>query len=137
VIIYDKNDPAWGNELRNSIAGALEETLKDTASAVPSMFRRPVKSQAPTETKTDMRLDLLEREVASLAIARRTPPERIRSVGELYERLRRVTSRTEAIEVARSALSAGMPAKIVSKALRGAVPPAEAKAIFAELRLRP
>ena len=135
VLIYDKNEPAWGSELKSSIAAALDETLRDTASAVPSMFRKPVKSQAPTESKTDMRLDLLEREVAALSVARRTIPGRNLSPDELYARMKRVNSPSEAIDVARNALASGISARLLASIVRGAMPPRDAKTILIALGL--
>jgi hypothetical protein len=135
VIIYDKNDPAWGTELKSKIIGSLGETLGDTASAVPSMFRKVVKSQAPTETKTDMRLDELERQVASLASGGRRPLSRIRSISELRARLGAAGSRSEATEIVRSALVSGISLNVVSKFLRETISPREAAAILEDLRL--
>lgn len=67
VVLYDKDDPAWGDKLRQSIKSSLEETLEDTARAVPPMFRKRVESQAPEATDVSLRLFDLERRVASLS----------------------------------------------------------------------
>ena len=66
VITYDKDNPAWGNELRSKIEDFLKATLSDPVEAVPSMFRKPVKSQAPSESETSLRLTALERKVNSI-----------------------------------------------------------------------
>ncbi len=67
VLTYDKDDPSWGDKLRTKIVASLGETIEDPVEAVPSMFRKPVKSQAPAESETSIRLDQLEREVAALS----------------------------------------------------------------------
>lgn len=136
VIIYDKNDPAWGAELKTSITEFLQETLGDTTSAVPSMFRRVVKSQAPIETKTEMRLDELERRVAALGAGARSFARVLRSPGDLYRLLRSANSRAEAIEITRSAIGSGMPLKVINKVLRDAISPSEANSILGAIGLR-
>jgi hypothetical protein len=137
VIIYDKNDPAWGTELKASIAASLSETLEDTVSAVPSMFRKVVRSQAPTETKTESRLDLLERQIASMATGKRDMFRTIRSPGDLFDALRMARSRSEAIALTRSALMAGLEEKIVRTVVRDALKnvPTEAKEVLAAVGL--
>ncbi|MEE9555405.1 MAG: hypothetical protein V3W18_14045 [candidate division Zixibacteria bacterium] len=66
VILYDKNNPAWGNKLKNELVRALTETLLDPIESVPSMFRKKVKSQAPAESELSSRMSELERYVFSL-----------------------------------------------------------------------
>ncbi|MCD4823634.1 MAG: hypothetical protein K8S55_03440 [Phycisphaerae bacterium] len=76
VILYDKDDPAWGNKLKNKITTAINDTIASPIDGVPPMFRKPVKSQAPSESETNIRLDLLEQEVRALS--------RLRSSGQGY-----------------------------------------------------
>lgn len=64
---YDRTDPAWGAKLKKSITAALLETLSSPIDKVPSMFRKKVKSQAPVDTEVNVRLDALERRVASIS----------------------------------------------------------------------
>jgi hypothetical protein len=66
VILYDKDHPKWGDKLRNDITKALEATIGEPVEAVPTMFRKKVKSQAPSDSEVSMRLSSLERRVASL-----------------------------------------------------------------------
>ncbi len=66
VITYDKDVPTWGVDLQKNIEDFLKATLSDPAEAVPSMFRKPVKSQAPSESATSLRLKALERKFDSL-----------------------------------------------------------------------
>lgn len=136
VIIYDKNDPSWGSELKTSIVESLGETLTDTASVVPSMFRKVVKSQAPTESKTNQRLDILEQQIATFAARNSGFSSRLRSPSDLYRRLKRAGSRSEAIDLARAALISGMPSDLVSRVVRDSIRSArEARAILVSLGL--
>lgn len=70
VVTYDKNNPSWGSSLKAAIVASLEETLQDPVDAVPTMFRKKVKSQAPTESETVLRIYALEREVRALRTQR-------------------------------------------------------------------
>jgi hypothetical protein len=44
VITYDKNNPAWGDELHSKIIEFLKATVSEPIEAVPTMFRKIVKS---------------------------------------------------------------------------------------------
>ena len=70
VILYDKNDPAWGNKLKTSLTNALQETVHSPVDAVPPMFRKKVKSQAPADSEMSLRILDLERRIASLSTQR-------------------------------------------------------------------
>jgi hypothetical protein len=134
VIIYDKNEPAWGAELKASITESLTETLADTVTAVPTMFRKVVRSQAPTESRTEYRLDMLERQIASLAAGGKAVSLELRSPSSLFRRLRSAASRSEAIELVRTALLSGMPSSLVSRVVRDGIRSRhEAIAILKEL----
>jgi len=67
VILYDKDDPAWGNKLKTSLTNALQETVGSPVDAVPPMFRKKVKSQAPEDSEISLRMLELERRMRSLA----------------------------------------------------------------------
>jgi hypothetical protein len=67
VLLYNKSDPAWGVALKTNLVSSLRETLGDIARAVPTMFRKIVKSQAPEESVLAMRLFDLERRVAAMS----------------------------------------------------------------------
>lgn len=67
VLLYDKSDPAWGAALNANLITSLKETLRDITEAVPSMFRKIVKSQAPEELELGMRVSDLERRVAAIS----------------------------------------------------------------------
>ncbi|MCE5185130.1 MAG: hypothetical protein LLF76_03285 [Planctomycetaceae bacterium] len=102
VITYDKDNPRWGETLQENIVNFLEATLADPVEAVPSMFRKPVKSQAPTESDTSLRLRALERKVDS--IRQRTFHER------------RI-SPNEALSALESYMSMNMPISVIVKRL--------------------
>ncbi|MEK0371228.1 MAG: hypothetical protein QQN55_08765, partial [Nitrosopumilus sp.] len=66
VILYDKNDPVWGEELGKNITASIKETLDSPIQAVPSIFRKKVKSQAPEQDATIARIEELEKAVRKL-----------------------------------------------------------------------
>ena len=66
VILYDKNFPDWGQRLHRNLLTYIAATVADTLSAIPSIFRTPVKSQAPPESEVNIRLSALEQQVSSL-----------------------------------------------------------------------
>jgi len=137
VILYDKNDPKWGAELKASITASLDETLADTVLAVPSMFRKIVKSQAPSDSRLDVRMDMLERQLAALA----TRPERlfgtrsIRDPSELDRELQHVRSRSEAVSTVRRAMFGGLPSRLIQMKARRYLPTRELEAVFSEAGL--
>jgi hypothetical protein len=135
VIIYDKNDSAWGTELKGSIIESLAETLDDTASAVPAMFRKVVKSQAPPESRTEYRLDMLERQIASFSSGQRPFRFQVRSPTELVRRIRESSSRSDAFEIAKAALVGGMPFRLAVSVIKRSIPPATARGLLRELEL--
>jgi hypothetical protein len=103
VILYDKNNPEWGRKLRASITRYIRQTLAETASAVPSMFRKAVKSQAPHEPELSARVAALERRLAGM----RSSPMRIipsadeirqMSVDEMEDAIQHAGSRTEVVD---------------------------------------
>ena len=66
VITYDKNDPKWGDKLRAKVIKTLKAAITEPVEAVPPMFRKKVKSQAPPDSEFSLRLSKLERQMASL-----------------------------------------------------------------------
>ena len=66
ILLYDKNDPAWGEKLSDGITKAIAETLKSPVEAVPSIFRKVVASQAPEQDATAARLDAMESQIRIL-----------------------------------------------------------------------
>lgn len=133
VILYDKDDPAWGLKLRGSLTAALSETIDDPTNAVPSMFRKIVKSQAPEESKTAARLSSLEQQLASLELSNRLtsagPP--IRTLSEFRKQVRFATSRQNAADITNSAMRSGVPRALVKSELREEYGPTESRKILA------
>ncbi len=123
VIIYDKDDPAWGNKLRNKIRASLEETLSDPAKSVPPMFRKIVKSQAPKESEISARVSALERSVGSLASYGAVPT--LQRAGYEFERdLHRANGRkAQAYAAARRAVGRGIPLGSIRASLSERFPP--------------
>ncbi len=70
VLLYDKNDPTWGDNLKVDLTKALRETLSNPVEAVPPMFRKSVPSQAPEDSETSLRLQALDSRVRSLEMNR-------------------------------------------------------------------
>lgn len=66
ILLYDKDDPAWGDKLSAGITKAINETLKSPIEAVPSIFRKVVASQAPEQDATTARLDAMESQIRIL-----------------------------------------------------------------------
>ncbi len=88
VITYDKDNPTWGVDLQENIEDFLKATLANPIEAVPSVFRKPVKSQAPSESETSLKLKALERKIDSLN--RKQPDRSDKSIGpdEVRRRIR-------------------------------------------------
>lgn len=66
VITYDKNDPKWGDKLRAKVIKTLKAAITEPVEAVPPMFRKKVKSQAPPDSEFSLRLSKLERQMTSV-----------------------------------------------------------------------
>ena len=60
VITYDEDVPDWGTVLCGDITRALKAVQEKPTEAVPPMFRKKVKSQAPEESELSLRLSRLE-----------------------------------------------------------------------------
>lgn len=133
VILYDKNDPEWGKKLRDRIRSSLVETMGDSIEAVPSMYRKRVKSQAPVDSEINLRLDSLERRMNALQdkslapSSARLEPHRRRL---LEGRLAKAKSIDDIVEAAGWAAAKGMPYEDIKSRLRNYVPPVEVKRIL-------
>ncbi|MBN1490785.1 MAG: hypothetical protein JXA69_12780 [Phycisphaerae bacterium] len=66
VLLYNKNDPVWGEKLSIAITNSIIETLGNPVEAVPSIFRKTVASQAPEQDTTAARLAALESQMRIL-----------------------------------------------------------------------
>jgi hypothetical protein len=138
VIIYDKDNPAWGLKLRSSLTSALAETISNPSNAVPSMFRKIVKSQAPKESKTAARLSSLEQQIALLEQSNRLPrlgQEIIPSLSDFRDRVRSARNRDDAAQITFDALESRFSQSRLRKVLTEIYGPAEARKIFAVAKL--
>lgn len=133
VIVYDKDDPAWGNKLKNSITAFLSETLAEPVDAVPLMFRKRVKSQAPADSDLSIRLDSLERQVSSMALGQMRGPRG--SLGIVHSDLEmrgfEINSRKAALEWVRQALELKMSTGWIERRLHHYIPDAEVDTVMA------
>ena len=66
VLQYNKDDPDWGDKLRNAIIQSLKETLENPSETVPPMFRKIIESQAPEETEALVRIAKLEAQIEAM-----------------------------------------------------------------------
>ena len=130
VLNYDKNHPTWGNRLKTALTPAIKETLADTIGAVPAMFRKVVKSQAPTESKTDARLAVLERRLSSLT---RPGRDLITRSEDLFDEVKAARTRHYAIAAASRAVKGGLKPPLIFEVLTAAINRSEAKNIMREI----
>ncbi len=111
VITYDKNNPAWGDELHSKIIEFLKATVSEPIEAVPTMFRKIVKSQAPSESEISLRLTELEKKVDS-----------IKQVSS-YRGREMINSPSDAEKTMRLYFKMGLPPeRIIDKLVRRGVP---------------
>ncbi len=94
ILLYNKDDPAWGEILSEGIASSIAEIIANPIEAVPSIFRRLVASQAPEQNETAARLDAMEGQIRGLRLdAKRWERKQEMSVAE--RKLSRVDSSGE------------------------------------------
>jgi hypothetical protein len=136
VILYDKNNPEWGRKLRANVTRYIKETRDDTASAVPPMFRKVVKSQAPAEPELVARVSALERQVGSVRamFGPMVPtPDEIRrmELEDLERHIRYASTRAEVVEfVAQVLYHRKNLADLLEMVLQSHFPSSEAKRIL-------
>lgn len=68
VLVYDKNDPDWGETLKFNISKAIDETLSSPTEAIPHTFREYEQITTTHETTLVERLTLLEGQVRDLVV---------------------------------------------------------------------
>jgi hypothetical protein len=100
VLIYDKENENWGDELQQNISKSLKETLADVNSAVPPMFLGVQKVTRPSEDAlaaelrgiwSELRALRAEGQIA-LPIATSLPPQTERAIPhEAFEILAEVS----------------------------------------------
>jgi hypothetical protein len=125
VIIYDKDDPAWGAKLRNNLTAFLADTISNPTNAVPSMFRKRVKSQAPEEAETSTRLLALERQISALRAdelggfgSSRSGSLVPRRLVDFRHAIRASRSLEEAADITKRALVNGFPESMIRRELK-------------------
>lgn len=116
VLLYDKNDPGWGEKLSEAITNAITETLNNPVEAVPSIFRKTVASQAPEQDATTARLDVLESQIRMLRAREEVRPSRISDPWE--EELKDISSRAEFDDWAKKWRERGLPLGILQRAVK-------------------
>ena len=131
VLLYDKNDPAWGDKLSDGITNAITETLDSPIDAVPSIFRKTVASKAPEQNATVSRLNALESQVR---ILRAQQPLRNKNIGQWEKEVATIDKSEELDRWVRKWRERGLPMTLVLGAIKewGKVPPGEAERIERE-----
>jgi hypothetical protein len=142
VLIYDKDDPAWGNKLKTHIVSALAETLPNAIEVVPPMFRKRVKSQAPEDSELSLRMSQLERQFASILERDRSDDSQLDLIGDTEMRLtpdvlRHVRNRQDAIDKTKRLLEAGVRVNAIREALTKFISSEEANHVLKSAMLGP
>jgi hypothetical protein len=70
MLTYDKDDPFWGTQLRETITRALYETIQRPETAIPTAFMHIKPSRIETD-EVVVRLRRIEERLAELAVAGR------------------------------------------------------------------
>lgn len=78
VLIYDREDEAWGEKLREGVTTALSQTLADIPSAVPSPFLEASRPVRPAEEPMELEIRRVWDELRALRsqVAGMLPPPR-------------------------------------------------------------
>lgn len=99
VLMYEKDDPTWGDKLKANITTAIKETLEAPIDAVPNIFRKRVESQAPEQDVLVSRMEVLENRMRVIGMQqtreRRYKEPRSRAEMKAKDELRRVSSVSE------------------------------------------
>jgi|SRR5690348_2716218 len=66
VILYDKDDPQWGDLLKANIERSLSEVLLNPSAAIPTTFKTLIATAAPEESEVLARIENLEGVIRSL-----------------------------------------------------------------------
>ena len=128
VIVYEKDNPAWGNKLRNNMTSSLKENVSEPINSVPTMFRKKVKSQAPEESILSLRLAALERQVASMGDS--IPSKHPRDLVNWYGRKVRDTRNRGEAGIVTSAVIGRLPPSVIQSILSDRLGATEARQIL-------
>lgn len=127
VIEYDKNDPTWGEVLRDKITKAIHQVVEAPLEAVLPAFLR-VEERAKRGTVTEQEKGLLELRRDIDLLRREIQPTRIREPD-------RIVSVEEAEVLIRRFVGIGMPDRhIIRRLVERGVPPSWAEERLAEIR---
>lgn len=100
VILYDKDDPAWGHKLGNEITASLKETLESPIEAIPTIFSKKIEIHVPEQSILQARLNDLDQKIRRLEYTLARPRPTIS-----HEDHRSIASMVHRIEMAREELS--------------------------------
>lgn len=67
VLVYDKDQPDWGQSLRADLIKALKEVLASPGLAVPTTFKEVVRTSPPVESELMVRIETLESGLRALS----------------------------------------------------------------------
>lgn len=140
-IIYDKNDPSWGNKLKLKLTKFIKETLSNPVDSVPQMFRKTVKSQAPTDPGLVFRISALERRIAlwereGIVFQSDSPTLSSIAIENIRNSFRHISSEKEADYAVKKALNNGLPLRMIERFLSDAVPSSVARDILSRYGLK-
>lgn len=121
IILYDKNDPAWGDKLGSDITSALTETLSNPIEAVPNIFRKVVASQAPEQDEIHLRLNSLEQRQRAINREMRNMGNLRRTRSTFKSELMKVSSSMEFDKWVRQWYRNGIPVHDLEDAVRNSM----------------
>ena len=99
VLLYNKDNPSWGEALKADIKNSILEVLDDPIEAVPTIFRKKIESFAPEQDVILSRVDELESQVRFLRMQFSMPSETRTKLSRLRDELEHVTSADQMDEV--------------------------------------
>lgn len=66
VLLYDKDNPEWGEELKTKLIRAIREVMDRPLDAIPVTFKSPIHVKRPEEDEFILRLERIEKNVQGL-----------------------------------------------------------------------
>jgi hypothetical protein len=152
VLLYDKQDPAWGVDLRQRMTKAIAETLNHPTEAVPAIFRPTIKRlrraaapQPSDQTDATLQRGKAESEMVPWlqpvidramprALDMPTIPQAGRATPHPYDdfktQLSIATSRDDFVRIAKKAINAGIPLDVVKRRLEMRLPDSQVSVIL-------
>jgi hypothetical protein len=74
-LVYDKDQPDWGQSLRADLARSIKEVLINPALAVPSTFKDVIEATRPVESEILVRIEALEAAIRGVTSPIRLPTD--------------------------------------------------------------